>query len=238
MAISSNYITLQHQIADECGDNQALLSPLADSIGLASPIINAIQAAIAKWEREPFYFNDFRLEPLAGGPFNTVRGQEFYGAVDYAPLATLACIKSVRVLVGNNRYPLNERDSNYLNDISVNPVNTGQPVDYSYDAQQMRMYPIPNAAYPVGLTGTLRLSTLANDTDANAWTQDAFDLIRSEAKLILGRDVIYDENIAASAYRAIYGDPQFPEDRGFLYALKAETTRRHSGRTRVRPTYF
>lgn len=238
MAINSNYITLQRQIADELGDNQALLTPLSDAVGLLSPIQNAIQTAIAKWEREVFYFNDFRLEPVLNGPFNTVIGQEFYGAASYAPINTLASIKSVRVLVGSNRYTVRERDANYLNSVSVNPVNTGQPVDYSYDTGQLRFYPIPNGIYPVGLTGTQRLSALAADDDANAWTQDAYDLIRSEAKLILGRDVTYDADVADAAYKAIYGDQSRPEDRGFLYALKAETSRRHGTRTKVRPSYF
>jgi hypothetical protein len=238
VAINSTYILLQKQIADELEDNQALLSPLSGNSGLLSPIQNAIQAAIAKWEREPFYFNDFRLEPLSGGPFNTVNGQEFYTASDYALIGTLACIKSLRVLISANRYTLNERDDNYLNTVSVNPLNTGQPTDYTYDTQKLRLYPIPNGAYPMGITGTQRLSALSADTDANAWTQDAFDLIRCEAKLIIGRDVIYDEKVANSAKVAIYGDPLIPEDRGYLGALKKETSRRHANRARVRPSSF
>lgn len=238
MSIDGNYITLQRQIADECGDNQALLSPLSDSALTTSPIQNAIQSAIAKWEREPFYFNDLRFEPTASSPFQTVAGQEFYSASDYAGLATIAAIKSVRVLIGGNRYPLQQRDSNYMNNVSVNPDNTGQPIDYSFDANQMRLYLIPDNAYPLGLTGTLRLAALSGNTDANAWTQDAYDLIRCEAKLILAREVIYDEDIEANSKRAIYGTPDDPSDRGYLYALKAETTRRHANRTRIRPTHF
>jgi len=238
VSISSNYITLQRQIADECGDNQALLSPLSDSALTLSPIQNAIQSAIAKWEREPFYFNDLRVEPTNASPFKTVVAQEFYSSWDYAGLATIAAIKSVRVLIGNNRYPLNQRDSNYMNDVSINPTNTGQPVDYSFDANQMRFFPIPDAIYPVGLTGTLRLAALVNDTDANAWTQDAYDLIRCEAKIILAREVTYDEQIEANSKRAIYGTPGDPTERGYLYALKAETTRRHANRSKIRPTYF
>lgn len=238
MAISSNYITLQKQIADECGDNQALLQPLSDSSGLLSPIQNAIQAAIAKWERVPFYFNDFRLEPTVASTFNTVAGQEFYGATDYAPLNTMASIKSLRVLISNNRYGLTERDANYLNIVSVSPTNRGQPTDYSYDAGQLRLYPIPDNAYPMGLTGAQRLAALVEDTDANAWTQDAYDLIRCEAKLVLARDVINDADIEAAAGKAIYGDPNYPADVGYLGALKKETTLRHSTRARVRPTSF
>lgn len=239
MTINSNYGLLQKQIADECGDNPQLLVPLDPNSGLLSPVQNAIQSAITKWEREPFYFNDFRLEPTIASPFKLAIGQEFYGAGDYAPLATLACIKSIRVLQGTqNRYSLDERDSNYLNDVAVNAAWRGLPTDYSYDANQLRIYPIPDAVYPVGLTGTTRQTALAANGDANVWTQDAFDLIRCEAKLILGRDVLMDEDIEAAGRRGVYGTPGDPKDRGYWYDLKAETTRRHSSRTRIRPSNF
>lgn len=238
MTITNNYIGLQRQIADELADNQTLLAPLADSALTTSPIQNAIQSAIALWERVPFYFNDLRIEPTNASPFKTVAGQEFYGAVDYAGLGTIAALKSVRILISGNRYPLNRRDSNYMNEVSVNPLNTGMPCDYSYDAGQMRFYPIPDLVYPIGLTGTLRLSDLVNPTDTNAWTQDAFDLIRCEAKRILGRDVLKDADVVAAAKEAIYGDPLNPNDHGYYGALKQETTRRNSGRARIRPSQF
>lgn len=238
MSISSNYITLQRQIADECGDNQSLLTPLSDAIGLLSPAQNAIQSAIAMWERETFYFNDLRIQPTVSSPLQTVYKQEFYGASDYVGLGTIAALKSVMVLIGQNRYRLNPRDSNYMQDMSVNPENTGQPVDYSYDANQLRLYPIPDNVYPLGLTGTQRLSALVLDADSNAWTQDAYDLIRATAKLIIAREVINDEDIEAGAKRAIYGTPDDATDRGYLYALKLETSRRHGNRTKIRPTYF
>jgi hypothetical protein len=239
VGINSNYGLLKKQIADECGDNQALLEPLSDASGLASPIDNAVQSAIAKWEREPFYFNGFRLEPTAGSPFQLVAGQEFYSDADYAPLGTLARITSIRVLQGGqNRYALDERDSNFLNDLAVNASWRGLPTDYSFDALQLRIYPIPDTVYPVGLTGTQRFTTLAADNDSNAWTTEAFDLIKSAAKLILAREVLFDATLEAAMTKAIYGNPMFPADRGYLKALKDETTRRNSSRSRIRPTNF
>ena len=75
------------------------------------------------------------------------------------------------------------------------------------------------------------------------WTQDAVDLIRSEAKLILAREVLHDDDLATRMELAIYGRSSaggmwgaVPGQRGYLYALKAETTRR--ARSRIRPTYF
>src|SRR5579862_6692808 len=154
MAISATYLTLQQQIADELGDRQDLLSPLSDSSLALSPIQNAIQSAIAKWEREPFYFNQAIVQTPLAGPYAaaTAAGQEYYGAAttpsSYAALATIAKIRKLWVLIGANRYTLTERTSQYLDDVSVNPAVTGEPVDWSYAAGLLRLYPIPNGAYP------------------------------------------------------------------------------------------
>lgn len=232
MAISATYLVLQEQIADELGDRQDLLSPLSDSSLTLSPIKNAIQSAIAKWEREPFYFNEAFTQSL----FSTVAAQEFYTTTDAAMIATSPYLLKLHILVNANRYTLELRTWQYLEDISVNPANTGEPVDYAYMAEQLRFYPIPNGVYPVTLSGTKRFSNLSADADTNIWTQDAFDLIRSEAKLILAREVLFDDELSARMQMAIYGNPQVPQDRGYLKALKAETARRARGK--IVPTYF
>lgn len=231
--VSSNYGTMQHQIADELGDRQDLLSPLSDSTLSLSPIQNAIQAAIAKWERENFYFNEL----YDSTTLSTVAQQEFYTSSDAAIIASMAKMDKVHILVSGNRYFLNPRTWQYLEDISINPTVYGMPVDYAYFAQQLRLYPIPDIAYALTFSGTKRFTALSANSDANPWTQDAEALIRSEAKLILAREVLFDDALEAKMMKAIYGDPAIPGDRGYLYALKAETTRRNSSAP-IRPTYF
>lgn len=239
MSISANYQTLQQQIADELGDRQDLLVPLGDSALTLSPIQNAIQSAISKWEREPFYFSQTFVQTGAAGPyaFSTVVGQEFYSKTDYAPIGTFAKIRKVWVLIGNNRYTLNERTSQYLDETSVNPVTNGEPIDYAYAGLMLRLYPIPNGVYPIGMEAVQRFGGLVNPTDTNAWTQDAFDLIRAEAKMILAQEVLKNPELVTLMQRAIYGDPAQPRVRGYLDALKGESTRR-TGRGRIRATYF
>jgi hypothetical protein len=243
VAIAANYLTLQQQIADELGDRQDLLAPLSDSSLTLSPIQNAIQSAIAKWEREPFYFNQVVVQTPASGPYavSTASGQEYYGAAtspsNYAPLATFAKIRKAWVLIAANRYTINERTPQYLDDVSVNPSVTGEPIDWAYAGQLLRLYPIPNGSYPLGFEAIQRLAALANPADANAWTQDGYDLIRCEAKLMLAEEVLHDTELAALMQRAIYGDPAQPHRRGYLDALKAETTRR-SARGRIRASHF
>jgi len=238
MAIAGTYLTLQQQIADELGDRQDLLAPLSDSALALSPIQNAIQSAIAKWEREPFYFNEYYAINL----FNTVADQEFYSVDDNPAIATMPKITKIHIIVNNNRYTIYPRTWSYLEDISVNPsVVTSIPVDYAYFAEMVRLYPIPDGAYAITLNGNDRVTDLANPTDANAWTEDAFDLIRSEAKLILAEELLHDPDLAAETKTAIYGDPRsmfgFQQSRGYLYALKAESARR-AGQGRIRPSYF
>lgn len=246
MAIDLNYGTLQKQIADELGDRQDLLQPLSESGLSLSPIQNAIQQAITKWERERFYFNDQQIKTALNQPsylWNTQLGQEYYGdnttpqAWINPKVSSVAAVKAMWVLVNQNRYDITPRTSQYLARTSVNPAVVGYPTDVSYAAQQFRFYPIPDGNYPVGAIITQRFDTLVNDADQNPWTEDGYDLIRTEAKLILGREILNDEEIASNAMRAIYGDPELPSARGYYYALKAETTRR-TGRSRVTPTHF
>jgi hypothetical protein len=239
MAISGTYLSLQQQIADELGDRQDLLSPLSDSGESLSPIQNAIQSAIALWERRPFYFNEVYQQNL----FQTVAQQEFYTTSAAAMIATSPDLLKLHVLIGNNRFPMNLRTWQYLEETSINPYVYAHPFDYAYFGEQLRFYPIPDAAYQITISGTQRLTPLANPGDSNAWTQDGFDLIKAQAKLILAREVLSDDDLATRMELAIYGRSTtggvwgvVPEARGYLYALQSETTRRARGK--IVPTYF
>lgn len=232
MAISTNYVTLQRQIADELGDRQDLLSVLSGSSLTLSPIKNAIQSAIAKWEREPFYFNELSSLDL----FDTVANQELYTTSDSALIATMSDLADIHIVVNGDRYVPTRRNWQYIEEISVSPTLIGRPTDWAYYAESVRLYPIPDAAYHVTLNGTQRVTALSEDSDSNVWTQDGFDLIRCEAKLILARDTLHDPQIVSECMVAIYGNPAEPRDKGFLGALRTESTRRARGR--MRPTQF
>lgn len=231
MAISSTYGAMQRQIIDELGDRSDLLASRFASAN--SPIKQAIQSAIAKWERENFYFNETYTVPL----FTTVASQEFYDTDDAADIATSPDIYSLHALISSNRYPLTRRSWDYIEEFSISPTSTGQPQDWAYYGLQIRLYPIPDGAYPIRASSTIRPSALSADADTNVWMQDAYDLIRCEAKRILAADVVNDPELAAKMQAEIYGSPMNPRDRGYLGALKAETFRR--GRSgRVTPTQF
>ena len=228
----ATYQDLQQVIADELGDRQDLMSPLADSGLTTSPIQNAIQSATQLWQYEPFWFT----EAYENNIFNTVQGQEFYTSADWPVLATSPYILRVHVLIANNRYPIKWRTWGYLEDTSVNPSVTGQPIDAAWLAGRMRLYPIPDGSYPLTFSLQELDSTLVQPGDSNHWTTEAYDLIRCQAKLILAREVLYDDEIAQRMEIAIYGNPAMPKERGYLYALKGRTFRR--AKSRIAPSYF
>lgn len=225
MAVSTNYGDMQATIAFEIGLRS----------DLTTQIQNAIQTAIAKWERKRFYFNELN----AINAFNTVHGQEYYTSADYGPIATIAHIDKIWALVGGNRYFFEPRTMQYLDEVSVNPSVSAPSVgaDYAYFAESLRLYPIPDGAYPISIQGTQRFATLVDEDDANPWTEDAEALIRTEAKLDLYLNVLKDEKQAGLMKVQIYGDPSDPKTVGYLDALAGETFTRMAV-PKVRGTFF
>src|SRR5687767_6459068 len=113
MPISTTYLLLQSQIADELGGRTDLLSVLSGSGLTLSPIKNAIQSAIAKWERVPFYFN----EAYSTSWFSTAAGTEVYTSASLAAIATIANIHSLRVVSGTTRTRLIRQTWAWMEDI-------------------------------------------------------------------------------------------------------------------------
>ncbi len=62
---------------------------------------------------------------------------------------------------------------------------TGVPVDYAIFGDQLRLAPIPDAAYTITFSGLARLPTLSQDADTNAWMTEGEALIRNQAKVFL-----------------------------------------------------
>ncbi len=236
-----SYGNMQNLIAWQLGDRADLLAQPADIALALTPIQLAIQTAIQKWEKTTFWFNEFNTENTEDSNqavrFNTVVKQEYYGASDYSYLANIAHIVKLKCTISGNRYTLTPRTAGYADDVSVNPSVSGQPTEYSYQARQLRFYPIPDGAYPINIKGTIKFPTLVATSDTNYWMQDAEPLIRCEALMDLYANTLKDMDMAGVQKLAIYGDPSQPAHRGYLYDLKFES-RRRKATPRVRPTYF
>lgn len=218
----STYSQLQYRIADELGGRTELLSPSAGQT--LSPIQLAILDAISFWENDRFYFNEYRT----AGAFSTVAGQEFYTASDWADIATIQHIDKMSVLISGNRYHMEPRTEQYMEDISMNASWRGQPVDYAYYNFQLRLYPIPDNAYPLNVLGTKEFTALSGASDTNVWTTDGEMLIRATAKQYLYRDTILDDQKAAAMEKS--AQQQFS-------SLKSGTFKR-SATLKFQPTTF
>lgn len=208
----ATYQDMQSRIADE-----TLRTDLPNEIA------QAIQTAIAVYQPERFYGNEQRVV----GAFNTTKGQELYTTTDWDQIPYLLDIDRVTVTISTNRYTMNRRTPQYMEDVSVNDLWQAQPIDFSYYQQSIRLYPVPDATYPVTVMATAMVAAPVNPTDSNFWTTDAEQLIRSRAKLELALHVLRDPEMAQSMQAAV---------NDALSTLKKRTAR--MAHARIRPSQW
>lgn len=198
---------MQARIADEMLDSGAIST---------AQIKASIQTAIKFYAGKPFYFNQKK-----DSTFSTVASQEYYGSADNADIPTIA--KMEGFTIGSSKKPVVKVDFSAIDNAQTGSV-TGEPTNYAYFDQKLRLYPIPSAVYTATLAYIYRLSTLTADGDTNAWMVEAEELIRQSAK----RDLC--ENIVIDADGAIrYGTREIV----VFDELKAETARRMDASLRV-----
>ena len=209
----STYADMQARIA-----NELARADLTDEIKLA------IQDAIADYERQRFYFNEDRLVPS----FTTVIGQEFYTITDDPDIDTMPHLDSVTLYAFLSRYTLEYINPQQMETISISTQWTAMPVNYTYYNKQIRLYPIPNMAYPVYLSGTVRFTRPSADADAGPWMNEAEQLIRYAAKKKIALDVTRDMGVAQVAAK---------NEADALAFLRGETAQR-GGPAKIRATRF
>ena len=177
----STYATMFDRIADE-----------SRRTDLTAQIKLCIQEAIAHYEVERFWFNLSR-----SNTFDTVASQEFYSSSDNAYIDEILELDTLNITVNSNRYVLEPTTWEQIDRWSVLASSIGQPTRYCYWAQQIRLYPIPDAAYTVRMQGLFRLSTLSANDDTNAWMVEGERLIRSRASGIFYRQYLRNDVAAA-----------------------------------------
>lgn len=213
----TTFVIMQNRIANEVRD----VSTAAAS-DIESEIQAAIVSAVACYARERFYFNE------ATGTFSTVSGQEYYSSSDLADIPNMVEIDSMKINTGSRTYTLIPRDFSYIDQISSSTSAEGDPTDFVYYKQQIRVWPIPNAVRTVTVAYVKKLTALSASSDSNAWTTDAEELIRLKAKHDLYLNLLKNAQKAAELETPIM----------FTHAsLKRETTMKASS-GRLRPTSF
>lgn len=194
----------------------------------STDINNAISSAIRYCERFSFYFNETR-----DVTFTTVNGQEWYGAADNANIPTLVRIEAAYCEDANGQRTLmTRRQPEELEEGSIATASNGRPTDWTYFAQQIRLFPIPGAdVFTIRLQlSPYRLAPLnpSNDSDTNAWLSEAYDMIKARAKYVLQKDVLKDAALAVEALN---------DFNDWKSALRAETDKR-TGTGFIVPTQF
>lgn len=199
----SNFGTMKTRIASEM-----------ERSDLTSFIPNAIQDAIKTHETKRFWFNESR-----DLTFSTVAGQRIYTSADASWIASIIEIDALYVTVGGQNRCLRRRDATEIELSADNSALTGEPYSWAYWNKSIQLYPIPNQAYTVRAYGHIRLSSLSEDVDTNAWMTDAERLIRQSAKALLCAEVTFDD-IGMQRYGAL-ADIQ-------MGMLEEETSRRQA----------
>jgi hypothetical protein len=138
---------------------------------LTTEIATAILDAIQDHGAERFYFND-----TARYDFNTVNGTDVYAITAQAPIQEFVKIDLIRAQLGS-WYDVKEENYNEIERLYSTP-SSGQPFLYAVFGNSLRLFPLPNAVYPIRVFGHYRLIPLTADTQSNSWTTEAKNLIR------------------------------------------------------------
>jgi len=190
------YLDLQNNIASDLTRSD-----------LTSQIQGAIADAIKQYERQRFWFNTTRsltFQTNGNIPVGQT-GQMAYGAADLAQIPNIIRIDDLFLKWGTSTYALDwyEPDEfEYLT--SLNTAN-GRPSVYTYVDAQLLLWPQPSDVWTVRPHMHYRLTPLANPTDTNAWCNEAENLIRAHAKLILYTGLLEDDDGARRMSQQIPG---------------------------------
>lgn len=169
------------------------------------------------------------------GSLTTVAGKEFYSNVDLPVLVNYPHITKMLVLAFSNRYPLIQRTPQWIDDASISTSWQAWPTDWAWDSGSVRLYPIPNAVYPLIIDASIRFKPMVNPSDFSVWTNRAEALIRTEAKRLLFTNITRDPDQAAVMARELMGDPSLGRQ-GALAMVRREATRRAGGTGKLRPS--
>lgn len=212
----TTYGDMQARIADEMLD-----APVS-----TAQIQNAIQDAVKRYQEERFYFNQLRsaatpildsaggnVTDFSGGALYdsaglmTSPGVEFYPSSVWALDASISHIDTVTVLAYNSRFTLQPETPGWFEDNSVGVTWRSLPLRWTYESEQLRLYPIPDQAYPIIITATQVFATLVDSTDTNPWMVDGEELVRCAATAMLygriSRDAQQEQRWTADEQRAL-----------------------------------
>jgi hypothetical protein len=154
---------------------------------LTSQIKSAIGDAVKNYETSRFYFNTTRSLT-----FPTVIGQVAYAASDLPQIPNIIRIDSLWLRDSVSTFPLTRLEPDEFEWLQNNFTGNGRSTDFTYIDGQILLWPAPVAVYTMRPHMHYRLDPLSADTDSNAWCNDAEQLIRCHAKLLLYTNLLED----------------------------------------------
>jgi hypothetical protein len=173
----SDYATLKNRVLTEL--NRLELTGQASA---------SVQTAIKFYETTRFWFNEQRATQ------GTQQNKEFYALPgDYISYDSLILRQ------GSTQYPMTQISYETIeNFVGSNPPSTGRPTHFALYANQIRVYPTPDATSSTLVLSYIRsLPALSNDTDNNEWTRLAEGLIRSRAQKDIAATILHDPDLAS-----------------------------------------
>jgi hypothetical protein len=190
---------------------------------LTSQVKSAILDAVRHYETSRFYFNVTR-----SFTFPTVIGQIAYGGDDLAQIPDLISLDTLFLFEGGRPSELEKYEADEFEWLQSTVTGNGRPCAYTYVDSQILLWPTPAAVYTMRPHMHYKLTELSADEDTNAWTNDAEQLIRCHAKLLLYSNVLEDNDGA----QRMSAQVQAHKDR-----LDYKTSAR-AATGRIRPTSF
>ncbi|ACF01571.1 conserved hypothetical protein [Rhodopseudomonas palustris TIE-1] len=197
---------------------QTMLDRIADDLtrsDLASQAQSAILDAVDHYAHDRFWFNVTRSKT-----FPTVAGQQAYGSAALAEIPDAIQFDGLFLKDGASGFFLDWVDADEAEWL-ISGVNTapGRPTNYTFADAQLLLWPVPIAAFTIRPLMHYRLPALALPTDSSPWLNEAEQLIRAHAKMLLYANALEDDEGAARM------QAQIPAHRA---KLDAETSRRLS----------
>lgn len=220
---------------------------LGGAIGSASvtspnseAIRNAINTAIAVYQKQRFRFNE--INPATPPTFQTVAYQSVYSTPDSPIISSAYYIDYLNLQLGNTLLQL-EQVSPERQHLNIQMfIQYGTPTSWAYEGNSIILYPVPVTNYTIYIGAHMQMPGPASDTDqTNVWMQPSQGerLIRCRAKYEVATHVT--RNMAMSAAMSPEPDGNAGQS-GETYrawrALKAETNKITSTRSRIRPMAF
>ncbi len=207
---------LKKKIADEMKRSELTQS--------ATAVHTAVVEAIQHYQRRRFPWNEFNNQ------LKTTVASTTAVTLSVNGLGKIYSVDSIKAVIGSRDYPLSKRQW-----IELDRIDSGQfygyPEYYAIQNEEIRLYPPPNDAYVLRISGIRQLeevSLQAASTADNAWIDPdrGGNMIKLKAKAILFRDHLRSPNMADRM--EVEASKEFRE-------LSRETREKQSS-GRIRPT--